>query len=162
MFLIFDFSFGDKAVDDPAKHDQVKELKGDENFISGFFMLIFTFSAGFVVLPTYREIENPTPQRGIQMCLWLIILYGITSLITAVIGVLTMGSEIDADFLVNLQDRGTVLSILANLSYSTFMVFHLPFIFQYTKEYLLIIYDEFLNDTMQKRIEAQLKAEIVN
>ena len=161
MFLILDFSFGNKAVDDPTEYDQVKEKKGDENFISGFLMMLFTFTGGFVVLPTYREIENPTPQRGIQVCLWLFILFGITSLITAVIGVLTMGSEIDADFLVNLQDRGTVLSILANLSYSTFMVFHLPFIFQYTKEYLLIIYDEFLNDTMQKRIEAQLKAEIV-
>ena len=65
-----------------------------------------------------------------------------------------MGSDINVDFLLSLSNRGSILALLANLSYCTFIVFHIPYVFQYTKEYLLIMYDEIINDTLSQSIKA--------
>lgn len=43
---------------------------------------------------------------------------------------------------------------MANLTYCIFIIFHLPAVFQCTKEYLLLMYDEYINDTMKHRVEA--------
>lgn len=106
------------------------------------------------MLPAYRELENPTSDRGIKASRIYVLLYACITITAGLVGLLMIGDKIDANFLVNLSDRGSSLGLIANISYSIFIVFHIPFVFQLAKEYMLIVYDEWANSTMSRMIES--------
>ena len=77
---------------------------------------------------------------------------------TGFFGLLEAGDDIEPNYLVNLAEKDSLLALMANLAYCTFIIFHLPTVFQCTKEYLLLMWDEYMNDTMKRRVEAQQHA----
>ena len=52
------------------------------------------------------------------------------------------GSDLKADFLLNLAEREGNVSIFCRVSYCIVLAFHIPYFFFSSKEFVLVIYDE--------------------
>lgn len=66
------------------------------------------------------------------------------------------GSDLKADFLLNLAEREGNVSIFCRVSYCIVLAFHIPYYFFSSKEFVLVIYDEIYNRSMSTKLEAKL------
>lgn len=67
------------------------KTKSTTNFISAFFILCFCFSGQYIVLPAYRELSNPTSERGIKASSIYVLFYAFITTSAGLFGLLTIG-----------------------------------------------------------------------
>jgi amino acid permease len=137
-------------------YDEVFSVKGDHHLITSMNIVIFAYAVQFMTFPTYSELENRSFERYSKASCISTLLYTSVFIFTGVVAMLLFGSDIEADFLVNLADREGNVSVFCRVSYCVVLAFHIPYFFFSSKEMCLVIYDEIQNRSMSTRMEAKL------
>ena len=75
---------------------------------------------------------------------------------TGVTGVLLFGATVKTDLLLNIGEKAGGLSIFIRIIYCFILVFHLPYIFFALKEYVLVMYQEIVDNTLSNHLESKL------
>ena len=109
-----------------------------------------------MVLPAYSELEKRSNERFAQASIIATSIYTTAFLAVGICGLLLFGSELDADFLLNLATRDGAVSVFCRSSFCFVLMFHVPYYFFLVKEYLLVIYDEIDSRAMSTKLEQKL------
>ena len=109
-----------------------------------------------MVFPAYTELENRTPSRFAYSSAISIVIYTIALISTGIVCVLLFGRDLKPDLLDNVATRKSGLSIVLRIIYCLVLLFHLPYIFFTVKEYTLVMYDEYMERGMSKRLDEKI------
>ena len=145
-----------------SREEQVADLndlltvKADHHLVTAISILVFAFSIQFMTFPTYAELEKRTSRRYGTVSIVSTTMYGGTFAITAIIGVLMFGKDVDPDLLSNIAKIPGRVSVMLRVAYCFILLFHIPYYFFTVKEYTLVIFDELFNRSMSTHLEQKL------
>ena len=140
--VFYELMTDDKKVSETVDFDEAIRVKGDHHLITSINIILFAYSIQFMTFPTYQELENRSTERYAKASCISTLIYSFVFVFTGTIAVLMFGSDLKADFLLNLAEREGNVSIFCRVSYCIVLAFHIPYFFFTSKEFLLVIYDE--------------------
>jgi len=137
-------------------------LKDSSKILSSFAILMITFAIQFQVFPVYAELEMRSNRRFMKVGALATAIKVALTLVLGSCGVLLFSHDIRVDFLLNLRSQPGAVSLICHVSYCLMILMHVPYLFFLAKENFLVIYDEFMNQSLSTKLELKLAEFVKN
>ena len=103
FLLLLDFLDEQKNEETEIEsYEQITSFKADYHVLTAISIFIFAYSNQFMIFPAYAELENRNKTRFAWTTLWVILIYSVALIATAVIAVLLFGEKLEPDLLENM------------------------------------------------------------
>ena len=118
--------------------------------------MMMAFAIHFNLFPVFVELKSRSNWKFMQASIAAALFMFFSCSFLGICGSVMFGDDVDADFLRNLEQREGTVFIICRISFCLVLIVHVPYIFYAAKECLLVSYDEIVNGSLSKKIDAKL------